>query len=348
MTSSSGLQTASSEPSDLDIQVQLERILASGDLQLPERGRRFLRYIVEETLAGRAQYLKAYTIAVSIFGRRNFDAQGDPAVRIEAGRIRRELERFYLLASQPEAVFITIPKGGYVPQFRSNPEFGRQSVRASTPASSVDDSDWWYSALWHSTDRRLGAIGLAAIGIAMAFLIIDRLSTSPLVVSGFESTPTVVVEPFDNAGNSQTAEVSRFLRDDIIVKLLAGGGLRVVTELNPALGPEHGRTLYLFHGSVREGKDVFRLTTRLVRREDGAVVRSDIYNLDRSTGLQFGYAEAVASDVVRDIFLPLKPSLSLPRSNIPQTGNVIRPEDDIAKGPKPISKTLSRSADARG
>ena len=42
------------QPSADDVRAQLERLLASPDLDLPGRARKFLRYIVEETLAGRA------------------------------------------------------------------------------------------------------------------------------------------------------------------------------------------------------------------------------------------------------------------------------------------------------
>ena len=41
----------------------------------------------------------------------------DPVVRIEAGRLRRCLEHYYLTEGVADRVRITIPKGGYVPQF---------------------------------------------------------------------------------------------------------------------------------------------------------------------------------------------------------------------------------------
>jgi adenylate cyclase len=54
------------------------------------RQARFLRYIVEETLAGRADRIKAYSVGTVVFERdASFDAQSDPVVRIEAGRLRR-------------------------------------------------------------------------------------------------------------------------------------------------------------------------------------------------------------------------------------------------------------------
>ena len=83
------------------------------------RNRAFLRFIVEETLAGRGDRIKAYTIATSVLGRDEaFDPQSDPIVRIEASRLRRSLERYYLIAGQDDPIRIDIPKGGYVPSFQ--------------------------------------------------------------------------------------------------------------------------------------------------------------------------------------------------------------------------------------
>jgi len=97
----------------------LERILGSGDFDGSPRSRDFLRFIVEETLAGRADGLTQPAIAVRVFGRRkDFDALVDPIVRIQAGRLRRSLERYYLLEGADDPVHIELPRGGYVPVFR--------------------------------------------------------------------------------------------------------------------------------------------------------------------------------------------------------------------------------------
>lgn len=105
-----------------DVLCALERVLSSGNFDASDRNRQFLKYIVEETLEGRNERIKAYTIATSVFGRHaSFDPQTDPIVRIEARRLRRSLERYYLLAGNDEPITIGIPKGGYVPTFRAQP-----------------------------------------------------------------------------------------------------------------------------------------------------------------------------------------------------------------------------------
>jgi adenylate cyclase len=78
----------------------------------------FLRFVVEKTLSGGAQEIKAYTIATEVMGRQaDFDAAKDTIVRIQAGRLRRALERYYLTLGRQDPIRIDIPKGAYVPTF---------------------------------------------------------------------------------------------------------------------------------------------------------------------------------------------------------------------------------------
>ncbi len=99
---------------------QMTRVLASADFDASDRNRRFLKYVVDETLEGRADRVKAYTIATTVFGRdASFDPQIDSIVRIEAGRLRRSLERYYLTAGAKDPVRIEIPRGSYVPDFEA-------------------------------------------------------------------------------------------------------------------------------------------------------------------------------------------------------------------------------------
>ena len=98
---------------------QVQRILASPAFGASERNRNFLAYVVEEALAGRTERIKAYTIATAVFGRdEGFDPQLDSIVRIEAGRLRRSLERYYLTDGRASHLRIDIPRGGYMPVFR--------------------------------------------------------------------------------------------------------------------------------------------------------------------------------------------------------------------------------------
>lgn len=101
-----------------DIRAQLHRILECDHFDASERNKRFLAFAVEESLQGRADRIKAYSIATSVFGRNDsFDPQQDAIVRIEAGRLRRSLEHYYLTSGKDDPIRIEIPIGSYVPSF---------------------------------------------------------------------------------------------------------------------------------------------------------------------------------------------------------------------------------------
>ena len=121
---------------------QLRRILGSSRFAASDRRRAFLKFVVEEALAGRADRLKGFAIATAVFGRDDtFDPQVDPVVRLEARRLRRDLDGYYANAGQRDPVRISIPKGSYAPSFDwldNGPSGGlAEPVRGSSPAGSA-------------------------------------------------------------------------------------------------------------------------------------------------------------------------------------------------------------------
>jgi TolB-like protein len=82
---------------------------------------RFLRFVVNETLMGRENQIKEYTIAKEVLGRSIDYANGqDASVRIHAMRLRKLLGDYYQSAGAASKVFIELPKGSYRPVFRLN------------------------------------------------------------------------------------------------------------------------------------------------------------------------------------------------------------------------------------
>ncbi|MEM9393794.1 MAG: hypothetical protein AAGA38_08050 [Pseudomonadota bacterium] len=96
----------------------LASLVASDVLVRSERLISFLTYIVEETLAGRADAILGKTIAQDVYGR-------DPAstdnaenlVRVDAGRLRRKLQEYYAGPGMDDPLKIVIDPGGYAPRF---------------------------------------------------------------------------------------------------------------------------------------------------------------------------------------------------------------------------------------
>jgi len=129
------------EPSD--VVQELERILGSGDFDASPRSRAFVRFIVEEALAGRQDALTQGAIATRVFGRReDFDPTVDPIVRIQAGRLRRSLERYYLVEGARDPVRIDLPRGTYVPLFRWVPAGQDRAGESHAPRPPAPADGW--------------------------------------------------------------------------------------------------------------------------------------------------------------------------------------------------------------
>ena len=100
------------------VREQLNRILSHPEFHATPQQRDFLRFVVTETLEGREHQIKGYTVATQVLGRKpDFDPKSDPAVSIQANRLRNALERYFLVAGGEDPIRIEIPKGTYVPVF---------------------------------------------------------------------------------------------------------------------------------------------------------------------------------------------------------------------------------------
>jgi len=127
------------------IQRQLERVLTSKEFQATERQRNFLQFVVVETIAGRHGEIKGYTVATRVFGRGDdFDQATDPLVSIQANKLRRALERYYLVAGKQDPVRIDIPKGTYVPVFYEHTGIDEVAAEGGK-VSDMTVSDSWPS-----------------------------------------------------------------------------------------------------------------------------------------------------------------------------------------------------------
>lgn len=113
------------------VRTQLTKILKSETFRESSNLKRFLQYVVEETLKGNGHTIKQYTIAINAFERDgDFDPQLDPIVRIQAGRLRQLLATYYQTEGSKDTVLIEIPVGTYIPEFST---VDRLSNKAGNP-----------------------------------------------------------------------------------------------------------------------------------------------------------------------------------------------------------------------
>jgi eukaryotic-like serine/threonine-protein kinase len=106
------MSAAASSPSA--IRTQLGVLEASVAFRESARHRRLLAFLVETTLKGEADGLKEFVIAAEVWDRDvSFDPRFHSMVRVEVGRLRSRLERYYAGEGTHDDLRFSIPVGGY-------------------------------------------------------------------------------------------------------------------------------------------------------------------------------------------------------------------------------------------
>ena len=137
---------ATSAPGTGEIRAQVEKVLASRMFVRSARLCRFLRFSVEESLAGNSGRLKEQIIGMEVFDRRSgYDPRIDPIVRVEARRLRAKLKAYYTSLGRGDLIVIGLPKGAYLPFFKaraasaqgSRTSLGAHAGSAPVPRKSI-------------------------------------------------------------------------------------------------------------------------------------------------------------------------------------------------------------------
>jgi hypothetical protein len=81
------------------------RIVSSPEFASVPRLQRFLAFVVETSLAGRAGEIKETLVGVEVYGRPpDYNPQLDATVRVEAGRLRARLRQYYEGSGRAEPI----------------------------------------------------------------------------------------------------------------------------------------------------------------------------------------------------------------------------------------------------
>lgn len=99
---------------------ELDRICESLAFRHSHRHQQFLRYLIECKLGGRLAALREIALGIDFFRRpaSTYDPKADAVVRVEAGRLRQRLDRYYHGEGTAAPFEISLDKGSYVPAFR--------------------------------------------------------------------------------------------------------------------------------------------------------------------------------------------------------------------------------------
>jgi TolB-like protein/Tfp pilus assembly protein PilF len=275
------LGRTAAQPSADECRMQLERILADPALQGSPRRRALLRHLVEQGLDGHADRLKGYAIALDVFGRSDgFDPQADPVVRLEARRLRRDLDGYYAGPGSGDPVRISIPKGGYAPLFewRGPPEPTAAAAAEAVPRVAAPTG---------------GVRGAPVAWLALAVvLLLAGAAGGWLWLRGGRATreaqvPAVIVLPFQalSAGDND-GFLAAGLTQELITDLLRFDGLRLYSpspstaghDADPVALGQDLAVAYVVRGSLRSGAGSVRVGVQLVDATTGEVVWSETYD----------------------------------------------------------------------
>jgi TolB-like protein len=244
-----------------EVRAALDLVLAWPALARSPQLGQFLRYIVDRTLDGEPQAIKAYAIAVDVLGRpADFDPQVDPIVRVQARRLRSMLDSYYEGPGADDPVRIVLPIGRYVPEFAYAPA-AVPVVEAAPDA--VEETPPPLSPPGPKRDRRraLGlllalvvAVGAGVGGIALFDGLGARMAPGTVQSARIEP-PRVSVTDFANeaAAADLRAPLARGLALELVTDLDQFGTIEVRYGTSPAFaaGPEVSPD-FLLGGSVTE------------------------------------------------------------------------------------------------
>lgn len=256
-------------PDAATIAASLAAINASAEFARAPVMRHLLGYLVDETIAGRGDRLKAYSVAVDALGRNpDFDAQTDSYPRVQVGRLRRMLDAFY--ATGPSVPLrLAIPLGAYRVQFGD-----MAGDDADVPATG-DRADHDRPRSPGTARRRIVlvilcgllvlAIGLAAV--AWLELLPQRQTPVPEVVP----PPSLSIE----IGDAAQSPAERARIGDIVRRMSTAFTRSAIAEVNYGARTVDSRYALL----LDLGTDGISLSIRLIDRRGGQLHWADMIPL---------------------------------------------------------------------
>mgnify|MGYP003636831063 FL=1 len=279
------------------VRAQLARLMGSPAFEANDRRRKFLSYVVEETLAGRDDRLKGFTIGQAVFGRGDdFDAQADPVVRLEARRLRRDLDGYYAGAGAQDEVRISIPKGGYVPQFTfyhvAPPPPEPDDVAPEThvaPAEPLPEQPKRPAPVRSRARNRWAPILAAALVVPAAagaglYYMLAKPKPAITVPDDYAKVAVLPFEPIDSSETS--AMLATGLSWEVVQNLKTFAGMRVFqpkkpTDLFSVLDTwrQNPGANYLIRGKVLSQASTVEISAQLLDAMSEEVLWSESYDV---------------------------------------------------------------------
>jgi hypothetical protein len=121
------------------VRAELEMILESPSFAQSNRCKRFLSFVVQQTLSGHASELKERTVGIGVFDRAiDYDTGGDSIVRVTSNEVRKRISQFYAESTRAHSIQIDLARGSYVPEFRILPSKKSNESAQTAPPGAFD------------------------------------------------------------------------------------------------------------------------------------------------------------------------------------------------------------------
>lgn len=269
-------------PTVEQVRSEAEKIMQTGPLARVNRARKLFHYIVDQTLGGNSKRLKQYSIATEALGRgTDFDPDTDPIVRLEASKLRRALDDYYLRSGSSDPVRISIPKGSYVPVFELLDGESGEAKAEPAPAGVV-------------------SYGTQALSVQRLLIIPPQVQLK----SGAAQTLT------DGLFEQLNVELARYSDISLVTNSKMHGDMAI--DLMGAGVKSQAR--FVVSGSARENGEQLRITVRLHDVRAGSIIWIECFDLDTNSSGGLQTEEAIARHIagaVADYYGVISHTLSL-------------------------------------
>jgi TolB-like protein/tetratricopeptide (TPR) repeat protein len=258
-------QTDTSENlSEQEVRTELDRLLRSALFLQSDRLARFLRFAIENALAGNTDLLKEYVIGTEVYDRKPpYHPSQDSIVRTEARRLRAKLKEYYESEGKRDPVFIYFRPGTYVPLFRRN---------ESIAAASLDGA---------SAESELLVRG---VGVGVAVLPFIDLCNRPRSALCAQGLTDELIHSLSRADGIR-----------VIARPSAPQLVEAPQDI-PSLSQKYGLSTVI-EGTVREDFDRLRITVRVLG-SDGFQLSSHRFDTEASGEAMAQVQERIASAFV--------------------------------------------------
>lgn len=279
-----------------------------------------LRYLIDETIAGRAATLKSFIIAVDALGRKDdFDSASDSSARVQMGRLRKALESYYSNNRAIDGECIYLQPGSYIvrlaPLSIAYPNLGQLTPENPENAISGGVAGNDASPLPAAT-RAQGALQTLARAICHPYVLgivilcsillgaasIETWQKRPRNVSTYYS-PVLEIIPIESsdAGNAKRTRrlITSLLADDL--SRFSVPRVRLIRNTSSAKNEADSGNLYrLYSRLVTASDDTFTLYLNIDDSRNNVLIWSRIVVLPR----KLEDAKAILVPVIGEISGP--------------------------------------------